>query len=174
MRTPSALTALFAFFLLSACAQTVDHRPLSSSEYQSLDFSDAGSTERWWGDVAPTNLEELLKAEASTIRKLYPEAAKPLSNKSPVQNLLAISGGGANGAFGAGLLTGWTKSGKRPQFDIVTGVSTGAIIAPLAFLGSDYDKTLLEIYSSITRTMFISLSYCQACYQAPLFLIRHH
>jgi len=52
---------------------------------------------------------------------------------------LALSGGGANGAFGAGLLVGWTKSGKRPTFKIVTGVSTGALMAPFAFLGSGYD-----------------------------------
>ena len=52
---------------------------------------------------------------------------------------LAISGGGDDGAFGAGILNGWTKSGKRPEFKLVTGVSTGALIAPFAFLGPDYD-----------------------------------
>ncbi|MHC4335832.1 MAG: patatin-like phospholipase family protein, partial [Planctomycetota bacterium] len=57
-------------------------------------------------------------------------------------SFLAISGGGANGAFGAGFLKGWTASGKRPNFRIVTGISTGALIAPLAFLGADYDETL--------------------------------
>src|SRR5687768_3028144 len=48
---------------------------------------------------------------------------------------LALSGGGANGAFGAGFLNGWTQTGKRPVFKIVTGVSTGALMAPFAFLG---------------------------------------
>ena len=57
---------------------------------------------------------------------------------------LALSGGGANGAFGAGLLVGWTKSGKRPPFKIVTGVSTGALMAPFAFLGSEHDDALTE------------------------------
>ena len=60
---------------------------------------------------------------------------------------LAISGGGANGAYGAGLLAGWTKSGKRPKFTMVTGVSTGALTAPFAFLGSDYDDELEEVYT---------------------------
>jgi len=55
---------------------------------------------------------------------------------------LAISDGGANGAYGAGVLVGWTKSGARPQFDVVTGVSTGALIAPLAFVGPAWDGRL--------------------------------
>ena len=50
---------------------------------------------------------------------------------------LAMSGGGADGAFAAGLLNGWTQSGKRPEFSVVTGVSIGALLAPYAFLGSE-------------------------------------
>jgi predicted patatin/cPLA2 family phospholipase len=61
--------------------------------------------------------------------------------------MLAISGGGANGAYGAGLLNGWSQAGTRPEFRVVTGISTGAIIAPLAFLGSSHDATLREFYS---------------------------
>ncbi|CAN5269262.1 patatin family protein [soil metagenome] len=56
--------------------------------------------------------------------------------------MLALSGGGANGAFGAGVLYGWTQSGRRPDFSIVTGVSTGALIAPFAFLGPHWDAEL--------------------------------
>jgi predicted patatin/cPLA2 family phospholipase len=62
---------------------------------------------------------------------------------------LAVSGGGDSGAFGAGLLNGWTATGRRPQFKGVTGVSTGALIAPFAFLGPDYDGVLREVYTSI-------------------------
>ncbi len=62
---------------------------------------------------------------------------------------LALSGGGAKGAFGAGFLNGWTDSGARPEFKIVTGISTGALIAPLAFLGSEYDGELAEGYTTI-------------------------
>ena len=61
---------------------------------------------------------------------------------------LALSGGGSGGAFGAGILTGWTTAGTRPTFDVVSGVSTGALIAPFAFLGSSYDPTLAELYTS--------------------------
>jgi predicted acylesterase/phospholipase RssA len=66
-------------------------------------------------------------------------------------NLLSISGGGQNGAFGAGFLIGWRESGRRPQFDIVGGVSTGALLATHAFLGSPADDaTLEEMYTQIT------------------------
>ena len=61
--------------------------------------------------------------------------------------VLAISGGAANGAYGVGLLNGWTRQGSRPVFKVVTGVSTGAIIAPFAFLGSGYDEKLKDFYT---------------------------
>ena len=63
---------------------------------------------------------------------------------------LSISGGGDNGAFTAGLLNGWTKAGDRPNFRLVTGISTGALIAPFAFLGKDYDVTLKDLYTNVT------------------------
>src|SRR5499427_2721784 len=72
------------------------------------------------------------------------------SGPLPPADLLAISGGGDKGAFGAGLLCGWSAAGNRPRFKCVTGVSTGALIAPLAFLGSEYDELLREIYTSVT------------------------
>jgi hypothetical protein len=62
-------------------------------------------------------------------------------------DVLAISGGAANGAYGAGLLCGWTEAGTRPIFKVVTGISTGAIMAPVAFLGSKYDGKLREFYT---------------------------
>jgi predicted acylesterase/phospholipase RssA len=68
----------------------------------------------------------------------------------PKLDLLAISGGGENGAFGAGLLNGWTAHGTRPVFQLVTGVSTGALTAPFAFLGSEWDAKLKSVYTDIT------------------------
>jgi predicted acylesterase/phospholipase RssA len=64
-------------------------------------------------------------------------------------NLLAISSGSDKGAFSAGFLKGWSAVGTRPEFDIVVGVSTGAMIAPLAFLGREYDPVLERIYTTI-------------------------
>lgn len=68
----------------------------------------------------------------------------------PTAHYLAISGGGDNGAFGAGLLVGWTEAGDRPEFKLVTGISTGALIAPFAYLGPDYDDELKAVYTTIS------------------------
>lgn len=78
------------------------------------------------------------------------------ANDANICTFLALSGGGANGAFGAGVLCGWTDSRRRPEFRVVTGISTGALIAPLAFLGSEYDNELKQIYTSISdKDIFI-------------------
>jgi hypothetical protein len=65
-------------------------------------------------------------------------------------NYLSLSGGGSDGAYGAGFLNGWTASGTRPKFDVVTGISTGSLIAPFAFLGPEYDPVLKEAYTTVT------------------------
>jgi len=80
-----------------------------------------------------------------------PQTIVPQIANTNTTNILALSGGGADGAFGAGILNGWTKSGKRPEFDIVTGVSTGALMATLAFLGPQYDDKLRELYTTQTN-----------------------
>ena len=69
--------------------------------------------------------------------------------------ILALSGGGADGAFGAGFLTVWTARGNRPQFTIVTGASAGALIAPFAFLGSGYDDSLRSVFTSGEMSNFL-------------------
>ena len=61
---------------------------------------------------------------------------------------LTLSGGGSRGAYGAGVLSGWTERGDRPQFDVVTGISTGALMATHAFLGPEFDDDL-AIYRTI-------------------------
>jgi predicted acylesterase/phospholipase RssA len=67
-----------------------------------------------------------------------------------LDHVLVLSGGGMNGAFPAGLLTGWSEAGTRPQFDVVTGISTGALIAPFAFLGTECDADLERAYTTIS------------------------
>jgi len=69
----------------------------------------------------------------------------------PPAYFLAVSGGGDNGAYGAGFLNGWTASGTRPEFKVVTGISTGALIAPFAFLGPKYDYVLERVYTTTSQ-----------------------
>ena len=97
---------------------------------------------RYWGDDG----EGLSSAMLDQII-----ARQKAAGLSPnVRNFLAISGGGSNGAFGAGLLTGWTQSGARPEFTVVTGISTGSLTAPFAYLGPPYDKLLTAAYTQIS------------------------
>jgi predicted acylesterase/phospholipase RssA len=69
----------------------------------------------------------------------------------PPREILVLSGGGSYGAYSAGVLTGWTRAGTRPEFDVVTGVSTGALIAPFAFLGPKYDPELKRAYTEVRQ-----------------------
>ncbi|HLJ75245.1 MAG TPA: patatin-like phospholipase family protein, partial [Thermoanaerobaculia bacterium] len=89
--------------------------------------------------VRPVIDEQLLKSQAVEILRRARAAAT-----DGTFDILALSGGGAGGAFGAGALVGLSRSGARPQFEIVTGVSAGALIAPFAFLGSAWDASLTE------------------------------
>ena len=73
--------------------------------------------------------------------------------------MLAISGGGAGGAFTVGVLSAWSELGTRPRFQVVTGVSTGALIAPFAFLGTQYDKRLRSLYLSDQPRSLVDLNW---------------
>ncbi len=144
------LIAIAGASVVAACANRVVHRPLSASEFQRTDFSELAE-ERFWGDVAPQDGSDVESEDTKKLGKFVSDAATASQGGLRPQSLLAISGGSANGAFGVGVLAGWTESGKRPEFAVVTGISTGAMIAPFAFLGSDYDETLIQIYSSVDR-----------------------
>jgi predicted acylesterase/phospholipase RssA len=100
---------------------------------------------RFWGDDIPPHIEQRLQ----TLSDEQIQADFPALFGRP-HNYLAISGGGSNGAFGAGVLVGWSRAGNRPMFQMVTGISTGALIAPFAFLGPDYDFVLQEVYTTIS------------------------
>lgn len=85
---------------------------------------------------------------------------------------LAISGGGANGAFGAGFINGWTEAGDRPVFKLVTGISAGSLIAPFAYLGAEYDQQLKEAFTTISDSNIFRVNLGQGDAMtdtAPLF-----
>lgn len=90
----------------------------------------------------------MLSTDPDLKQTLEADMRKSPRTDSERLHILALSGGGADGAFGAGVLLGWTKRGDRPQFRVVTGVSTGALIAPFAYLGPEYDEKLKDAYTS--------------------------
>lgn len=104
---------------------------------------------RCWGDENSPLLIQAGKAAYARELSAYRRAGH--EGPLPPANYLAISGGGEDGAFGAGLLVGWSASGTRPQFKLVTGTSTGALTAPFAFLRPRYDAQLREVCAMISR-----------------------
>jgi predicted acylesterase/phospholipase RssA len=102
---------------------------------------------RFWGDSKPGAYKDLTEKRIEAVRKVYGSNASKITKTA---NILTLSGGGSDGAFGAGLLVGWTEHGDRPQFDFVAGISTGAMMAPLAFLGSKYNPQLKEAYTTLS------------------------
>jgi predicted acylesterase/phospholipase RssA len=99
--------------------------------------------------AAGGDMSELSKIATDSLRREQAFLAKQGRKGSlPPAVFLAISGGGDNGAYTAGLLNGWTAAGTRPEFKLVTGISTGALIAPFAFLGAKYDATLKHVYTT--------------------------
>jgi hypothetical protein len=130
--------------LAGGCVSVPKRNPVPEDLVTSAKIPDFPERARFWGDEVPpwtARWYALTKEEAA---ERYPAmAGRPHA-------YLAISGGGANGAFGAGLLSGWTASGTRPEFTMVTGISTGALIAPFAFLGPDYDHVIEEVYTTTT------------------------
>jgi Predicted esterase of the alpha-beta hydrolase superfamily len=109
---------------------------------------------RVWGDeLGNQQIDTVLRRQVSIMKNIYADA---IASGEPIhQTFLALSGGGPDGAFGAGLLAGWTKRGDRPEFDVVTGVSTGAIVGLFAFLGPEFDQNLQEIYTEYKTDQLI-------------------
>jgi predicted patatin/cPLA2 family phospholipase len=112
-----------------------------------------GTQVRYWGDHAPPNIDALAAEKWAQVKATRSHLLKP--GTRPQISFLAISGGGSDGAFGAGLLVGWTARGDRPEFDIVTGVSTGALTAPFAFVGPKYDQALKEVYTTYSTDQLV-------------------
>jgi len=100
--------------------------------------------------VVPDGLSGFLPdAQRALAAELKFRAAAGMAGPLSPANFLAVSGGGDDGAFTAGILNGWTAAGNRPEFRLVTGVSTGALIAPFAFLGAKYDSALRDFYTGV-------------------------
>lgn len=137
------VSAILASVTLAAsgCAQRLPPLPLHyAQEITPLGIANA----RFYPDTDLATMEAIGKLSLERERKANP------GGKLPTAHFLAISGGGDNGAFGAGLMCGWTARGDRPEFRLVTGVSTGALSAPFVFLGPEYDHMLEKVYTQTT------------------------
>jgi len=142
LRQASRWITLALLLILTGCSSAPVRQPIPP-EYILIAGIPGIPDARFWGGEWPTYAKERIETftETDFLREYSGVYDKPHS-------YLAISGGGANGAFGAGLLAGWTATGERPEFSMVTGISTGALTAPFAFLGPDYDDKMKEVYTT--------------------------
>ena len=141
----------FSLVLLAGCGLKRNPIPVEMQGQASLPGYDQV---RFFGDTTPRHMDKVMKqwAEISRLNKLPDEIS-----------FLSLSGGGADGAFGAGFLCGWTERGDRPTFGLVTGISTGALIAPFAFMGPDYDPFIEMFYTTFeTSDLVLQRSYVSA------------
>ncbi len=135
------LVVLMSALLLTACG-SLPRDPFTASDL---------------GAEAPKGLNDIrFNASDAPAGIRFAEGARTRRAHQKTFDVLAISGGGSNGAYGAGILVGWTRTGERPEFDIVTGVSTGALTAPFAFLGKDWDRRLTQAYTSDAADKILS------------------
>lgn len=118
--------------------------PISLANKVSVNGAKGFGPVRAWADAPLPNVKLIADTRSKQMEATRPEVFK---QRRRTVSYLALSGGGSNGAYGAGYLAGWSKSGKRPDFEVVSGVSAGALIAPFAFLGPAYDRQLKEIYT---------------------------
>jgi predicted acylesterase/phospholipase RssA len=142
-RSGSQLFSL-SLLVIAGCVHLPERTPLPEkyvAEAEVLGIPRA----RFWGDAPQPWVHEWLDKTTSETKVRYPDVY------GRQHSYLAISGGGENGAFAAGLLLGWTEAGDRPEFTSVTGISAGALIAPFAYLGPDYDHVLREVSVNLTE-----------------------
>jgi len=138
----STLPALTAVSLVAACCTPSRDNPLPEDLAEVATIPGIPLA-RSWGDAVPREIGRWMdKSKSELIERFSGIYGRE-------HNYLSISGGGADGAFGAGLLCGWTEEGTRPEFTLVSGISTGSLIAPFAFLGSEYDDQLRELYTTL-------------------------
>ena len=137
---PALLASALAF---AACAHP-ERGPAVPSDATTQATIPGIPNARYWIGEGP---EAMIALGIESIER---ERAAANTEELPPAYYLALSGGGEDGAFGAGLLVGWTETGTRPEFKLVTGISTGALSAPFAFLGPDYDDELAAVYTDVT------------------------
>jgi len=137
------IKASIALMVLSGCATPTRLDPVPQALTENAAVLGLPNARFWADTQGPQMVQE---AKDALAREQVVQGTSVL----PTANLLALSGGSDNGAFGAGLLVGWSENGTRPTFKLVTGISTGALIAPFAFLGSSYDSQLRAVYTGVT------------------------
>ncbi|MFT3730015.1 MAG: patatin-like phospholipase family protein [Hyphomicrobium sp.] len=150
---------------LTGCATILTRNGISSASLAETAEIPGMPGVRFWADEVPTNPLTEVRRRTAHMPQLA-RHAKTIEGRKVVDTL-ALSGGGSDGAFGAGVLTGWTKRGDRPEFQLVTGVSAGAIIAPFAFLGPSEDEKLHTIWTQYKQDQVVTPEILSGLFGGP-------
>jgi predicted acylesterase/phospholipase RssA len=135
-----AVIGALAVLVLAGCVAVVPRESFTAQQVGAAEVPGFANV-RYWADAATPALARMVDQRLREARQ----------NRGRGIDWLMLSGGGEDGAFGAGVLYGMTEAGRRPKFSLVSGVSTGALIAPFAFLGPAYDEQLRETYTTINK-----------------------
>lgn len=158
MRSPTAIVLAATLLGLSACSSVPEHHPVPAAESSLAVVTGFPADIRFWADEAPPFADAIVSERLDQYRATYADYYQA-HGEYPPQNYLAISGGADDGAFGAGFLSGWSASGTRPDFTMVTGVSTGALIAPFVFIGTKYAEKLRDLYTNTSTNGIFHSSF---------------
>ena len=159
-RTIRVFTSILVVLVIASCVSEPVRNPVPLELQNAAQVADMPGI-RVWGDAGDDSLHaDIVQSIHDEPEGLFPRGPNGEFHYSG----LALSGGGEHGAFGAGFLKGWSQSGMRPVFKIVTGISTGALIAPFAMLGSAYDETLRKAYTTITIDEIMDKSLIAGAY----------
>ncbi len=139
--------ALAVLLALAACAPLPRLAPVPEAQTEQAVIAGIPDS-RVWIDRSLNEFVRMVLKDNAREREALLREGRPVDPMPPVI-FLSISGGGDNGAFAAGILSGWTASGTRPEFRVVTGISAGALIAPFAFLGPDYDDVVRTVATTL-------------------------
>lgn len=160
------VVVMLAFALvLTGCATIMTRNGISSASLAETAEIPGMPGVRFWGDEVPKDPIAEIRRRTAHMPKLARNARTVEGRK--VVDTLALSGGGSDGAFGAGVLAGWTKRGDRPEFQVVTGVSAGAIIAPFAYLGPSEDEKLHTIWTQYKQDQVVTPEILSGLFGGP-------
>ncbi len=142
---PSSARVVAAALMMAAGCTSLSRNPVPIDAMDSAAIPGLPGVRDWGDEPSPEFQADLVQS----VRDAW-ETDDSSPDGQPM-SVLVLSGGGSNGAFGAGFLNGWSETGKRPIFKLVTGISTGALTAPYAFLGPDYDDELEDVFTTVTN-----------------------
>lgn len=136
-----------ALTVVTACGPIRQHRPVPEELSDTARIPGFDEIRTWGDRTSDAHRDDFIES----VRQQREHTQRTGGDPPKTVDVLALSGGGEHGAYGVGLLCAWTDRGDRPDFRLVTGISTGALIAPFVFAGPEYDDLLENAYTTITK-----------------------